>query len=45
MLANAGMLMLYTFLVMSSLIGLGIVGGLVIAKLRMRRFMKAFKEG
>ena len=43
MLADIGSFMVYTVLVMTGLIGLGVLGGHIIARVRMRRFMKAFK--
>lgn len=44
MFQNAAELMIITTVVMLGLAGLGIVGGLIIAKVRERRFLKAFKD-
>lgn len=44
MLQNATELMMYTIGVMGGLTGLGIGIGVIIAKVRERRFLKAFKD-
>ena len=42
--ANAGAIMLWTMIVMSTLAGVGVITGYIIAKVRMNRFMKVFNE-
>jgi len=44
MFTNAAELMLITVVVMTGLSGLGIGLGILIAKVRERRFLKAFKD-